>query len=269
MRPGSFVGRDAERATIERLAGEAANGLPQIVVVQGHAGAGKTALLAACLPSLERFAQLRADAVDGADAEPMWMLGQLVESPTADPFGAGLQLVAHLADAQPIAVVIEDLHWADASSREALAVAFARLQPGDRVLAVVTSRPTAADDEWSRFATSNASVTRLELGPLSTSEVGELAAGRGVPLSARAADALRRHTGGQPLYVRTLLAELTAEQLHVDGPLPAPRSLAAATVARVAALGAPATDLLSALAVVGFRHGDAARRPRRRRRHVA
>ncbi|MBV9207447.1 MAG: helix-turn-helix transcriptional regulator, partial [Actinobacteria bacterium] len=85
-------------------------------------------------------------------------------------------------------------------------------------------------------------------------EVAELAAALGVALSGRARDRLHRHTAGHPLYVRMLLSEVAPEELRApEGELPVPRSLAAATVGRLADLSSAARDLAAALAVMNQR----------------
>jgi hypothetical protein len=68
------------------------------------------------------------------------------------------------------------------------------------------------------------------------------------------AERLYRHTGGHPLHTRTLLSEFTPAQLaSSEGNLPVPRSLASATVARLAELPDGARSLAAALAVLN--HG--------------
>ncbi len=153
-----------------------------------------------------------------------------------------------------MAVVIEDLHWADVASRQALLTAARRLE-NDRVVMLLTSRPdTGAADGWDRFCLDPDRCARVVLGALSPAEVLELALGMGVALTAKDAARLHRHTSGHPLYARTLLSELTPEQLMVDdGELPAPRSLASTTLARLAGLPSDARALSSALAVVNQR----------------
>jgi DNA-binding CsgD family transcriptional regulator len=92
------------------------------------------------------------------------------------------------------------------------------------------------------------------LGSLSAADVAELARGAGKALTRGHAERLHQHTQGHALYAWTLLTELTREQLAVpDGQLPAPRSLASATVARLAALPADARVLAAALSVVNQR----------------
>ena len=89
------------------------------------------------------------------------------------------------------------------------------------------------------------------MGAFSPSEVGRLAELAGIDLGARDAERLQVHTAGLPLYVRTLLRELTAERLAAGGgELPAPRSLASATLARLAEVPPSSRELASALAVL-------------------
>ena len=153
-----------------------------------------------------------------------------------------------------MAVAVEDLHWADSGSRLALLAAVRRLGH-DRVVVLVTSRPApGVADGWERFCFDPDRCLRVALGPLSAPEVAEMAQRKGVRLSLAAAERLCRHTGGHPLYVRTLLSELAPEQLTAaDGELPAPRSLALTTVTRLTELRSDARALAAALAVVNQR----------------
>ena len=76
----------------------------------------------------------------------------------------------------------------------------------------------------------------------------------GLSLSTAAAARLFEHTSGHPLYTRTLLTELSPEQItRPEGTLPAPRSLASPTVARHVELPESARDLAGALAVLNQR----------------
>ena len=172
-------------------------------------------------------------------------------------FPAGLELLEYLGRLQsagPVVVAVEDLHWADPESRAALLVAARRLSQ-DRVLMVVTSRPKPApDDGWERFRFDPSRCLVVPMTRLSLAEVSEMAHASGVSLSPAAAERLYRHTGGHPLYARTLLSEFSPAQLaSSDGNLPVPRSLASATVARLAELPQSARNLAAALAVLN--HG--------------
>jgi DNA-binding CsgD family transcriptional regulator/tetratricopeptide (TPR) repeat protein len=149
--------------------------------------------------------------------------------------------------------VVDDLHWADAASRLALLTVARRLEE-DRVVLIVTSRPdSATSDGWDRFRLDDRCCV-VSLGALTPQDVADMAECNGVALTPEGALRLHRHTGGHPLYVRTLLNEMTPEQLATTGAeLPAPRSLAFATVGRLAELPAASRHLAAAMAVVNSR----------------
>jgi DNA-binding CsgD family transcriptional regulator/tetratricopeptide (TPR) repeat protein len=253
-----FVGRGEELAAIRSVVEAASGGRARVVWVEGDAGSGKTALVRRVLEELPAdFTMLRAEADELAVNASMAVAGQLGPTSSDGPFGAGvelLELLGTLQDSGPVAVIVEDLHWADAASRQALLTTARRLGD-DRVVMLVTSRPGAADDDgWGRLIADPDRCQRVTLGVLSTDEVAELAGRSGVPMTRRAAERLHRHTGGHPLYVQTLLRELTPDQLTMpEGELPAPRSLASATLARLADLPPEALALVCALAVVNRR----------------
>ena len=119
----------------------------------------------------------------------------------------------------------------------------------------ITTRLGAADDDgWHRFSLDTERCRRITLQPLTVAEVAEIARRSHVALAHRDAQRLHRHTGGHPLYVRTLIDELTAEQLtNPDGDLPAPRSLASAAIARLASVSAESRDLAYGLSVANQR----------------
>jgi tetratricopeptide (TPR) repeat protein len=73
-------------------------------------------------------------------------------------------------------------------------------------------------------------------------------------LTLAAAERLRQHTRGHPLYVRALLAELPPDALAFEqGPLPAPHSFAATVLARLTSVATDTQDLVAAASVVGAR----------------
>ena len=103
-----------------------------------------------------------------------------------------------------VAVVVEDLHWADRESRQAL-LAVVRRVGEERVLLLVTSRPGAAPDGWERLFSDPSGRLRVVLGSLGRDDVsrdGSRFAGLALP--ARAVERLHEHSGGLALYVRDL-----------------------------------------------------------------
>lgn len=253
-----FVGRQRELAAISAAADAALESRPSVVWVEGDSGSGKTYLLRKALQGLPGgFSVLRAEADELASDVPFRVVEQLGVRGAAAAFPAGLELLERWGRSQaggPVAVAVEDLHWADPESRSALLVAARRLGQ-DKVLVLVTSRPQpTVGDGWERLRLDQGRCLMLPMAPLSPAEVSEMARQSGVILSAATAERLFRHTGGHPLYARTLLSELSPEQLaSPEGALPAPRSLASTTVARLLELPQGARALAAALAVLNQR----------------
>jgi DNA-binding CsgD family transcriptional regulator len=152
----------------------------------------------------------------------------------------GLLTALQQADVE-IVVLLDDLHWADEATLDALRFVGRRIE-STRALVVGTFR----DDEVGRqhplrvvvgdLATSPA-VRRIPLGPLSPASVEELARGT-------AFDAVELHhlTGGNPFFVTEVIA---------GAPTRIPATVRDAVLARAARLSPPARRTLEAAAVVG------------------
>jgi ATP/maltotriose-dependent transcriptional regulator MalT len=256
-RESVFVGRLDEIAALSSCAGLTQAGKAQVVWVEGEAGCGKTGLVNSWLRHIpDDFHVLRAEADELAKDVSLELAGQLGDFAAADGFGVGMEildLIDRLQGEGPVAVVVEDLHWADLASRQGLLTAARRLR-NDRSMIVLTSRPMSRDDGWDRFTSDPERCARINLGALSIEEVGELARQCGRPLDRSSVERLHHHTLGHVIYVRTLLSELSSDQLtSSNGELPAPRSLASTTVARMADTTTSAQMLGSALAVLNRR----------------
>ena len=257
-----FVGRQAELDALAVAATEVAAGDARIVFVEGAAGSGKTELVRhATATLLGEFRVLRAEADElGPDAE-MHVAAQLGVDTSATPFAGGLALLEHIGELQadgPVAVILEDLHWVDTASQHTILAALRRLDQ-DHVLVLVTSRPPGSDGHvedpgWERLRADPHRSRRIAVGALSVQDVAALAAAVGRPLTTGAAERLHRHTAGHALHTATLLAELSDEQLRgAEDELPAPRSLAALTLARLAGGSGDALAMVSLLAVLNRR----------------
>jgi DNA-binding CsgD family transcriptional regulator/tetratricopeptide (TPR) repeat protein len=182
-----------------------------------------------------------------------------------------LTVLERLAAARPVLLVVEDLHWADGSSRDLLSFLI-RNQPSlDGLSMVVTYRSEELDRthplrpllaELSR----NGWVTGMNLGRLTRQQTGELMAsiaGRtpGDDLLA----AVYRRTEGNPLFVQALLGEPelgdglpeTLRDLLVGGVrrLPEPTQ----EVIRVASAGGPRTGHRLLATVTGLDDAGLAR----------
>jgi DNA-binding CsgD family transcriptional regulator len=258
VRDQVFVGRLEELALVSAAATAVRQGTARLVWVEGEPGSGKTAFARRSVGDLpQAFSVLRADADEFSCDEPLGVVAQLGVTARRGAFAAGIELLGILNDHQragPVAVVVEDLHWADVASRQALLTAARRVRQ-DRVLLVVTSRPeTAAADGWERYVSDGDRCQRVMLGGLTSADAAELARQTGMPLAASVTERLQQHTNGHPLHMRTLLRELTPDQLAAaDLGLPAPRSLASATIARLSQLPAEVRALAAALAVLNGR----------------
>jgi DNA-binding CsgD family transcriptional regulator len=268
---GSFVGRRVELDRFARALDAVRGGRPRILVVEGEPGIGKTAFLRRCVAQAEDFVVLEAA---GDEAETMLDLGVIVElvarAPAGAPatggdagappssFSAGADVLAVLGAAQdtgPVLVAIDDAQWIDAASAGALTFAVRRLH-ADRVCVLVATRPEEdTGTSWSRLLHAGDRVERIRLGGLDGREVGRLAGSLGhAGVTGAAAERLRAHTGGHPLYVRALLAELQPDALTTGhGTLPAPRSFSATVLARLAGVGPATEELIAAAAVAGPR----------------
>jgi DNA-binding CsgD family transcriptional regulator/tetratricopeptide (TPR) repeat protein len=164
-----------------------------------------------------------------------------------------LDLLGRLAGEQaPLLVVLEDLHWADRSSRDFVAFLAHSLRK-ERIAFALTYRTgeLPRDHPLRRLLTELARrpvVVRVELAPLDRDDVArQLEAIAGGPVPARVADAMHTRSGGNPFFVEELFAA------HRDAAKRAPDSLGEAVLGRVARLPAPARALLPVLAAAGGR----------------
>jgi DNA-binding CsgD family transcriptional regulator len=163
-------------------------------------------------------------------------------------FEAVLALLARLAGDEPVLVVLEDMHWADRSTRDLLAF-LARNLRDERVMVVASYRsdalhrrhplrPLLADLDRLPNA------ERVELERLSRAEVQEQLAG----ILERAPDPdlvtrVHERSEGNPFFAEELVAA------GADGPLP--DSLRDALLLRTDALSEQAQEILRILAAAG------------------
>lgn len=249
-----LVGRDEQLATIAEALTAILDGRSRVVAVQGDAGAGKTALIRTAVAAATDLTAVVLHADELLSDVPFAALQPFVHVPIdAGTFEGARAVLSRLAELAPVVLVVEDLHWADVPSRQALAIAAGRLD-NEAVALVVSSRPehAGADDGWARLRGDPSRCTRIVVGALDDDAVIALAATRGIELDRAAARRLVEHTGGNALYTTTLLDDVPADVLVRPGRvLPVPAELSAVVGARLDVLSPDTVRLFDALAVLG------------------
>jgi DNA-binding CsgD family transcriptional regulator len=238
-RPATITGRDHERQALARAL-DTLSSAATSVVVTGEAGQGKSALLRWLARSARNrgFTVLRAtgveferglafsgltavlrplqDRIDALDEGPRLALRAALglapgEAPVLTTYAATLSLLSLAAEAAPVVVVVDDAHWLDRASLEALVFA-AHRAGADRlgfVFAQRTGRLCLIDQT---------AFERVDLHGLSPAEATELLAGE--HLVPAVAERCWELTGGNPLALTEAARALSPAQRAGDAPLP-------------------------------------------------
>ena len=251
----AFVGRQGEFDALEGIWADAESGTRQVVFVGGEPGAGKSRLVGEAASALDRagvavlvghclsdspvaYQPFRdpvrslipaVDRVIGAEsqAEVRARLTSLVglerhehgsverAGQARDLYDAVVETLRGVAAVQPVALVLEDLHWATQSTLQMLSYLVKHLIDA-RLLIVATHRPTPPDRSEAVVATitdlyRNPGVHRLDLEGLNTADVTEflrleahLTSDRAKPLASQ----LRDETGGNPFLLQEICRDL-------------------------------------------------------------
>ncbi len=267
-----FVGRASALGLLARTARDAAAGLPGVVLVEGEPGVGRTALVRRAAGALTDFTVVHIVCDPMERDAPLQVVARLLGR-----FDAVVDRGAGVADAgevlwqvlvreqarSPLAVVVDDLHWADSISVDVLGYALRRLFR-ERVLVVLTMLDPAADVTWSgRFPPDGAALTRrrrvvtahntsheLTLTGLDPAEFAALARAHGRDVHPADIAALHRYTAGHPGQASMLLAD-RGLTLRAAEPFPVPRTFLALLRDGVAELPDESRQLAMGLAVLG------------------
>jgi hypothetical protein len=268
-----MVGRDRELARVTGLLDDALAGRGRLVLCTGEAGIGKTRLaeeLAAAAGArgvpvawaraadpdssppygLWRLV-LDEAAVRTGDASPLWVFGDAglgADSSVAQRFALFAEVrrrLAQAAERSGLALVLDDLQWADEASA-VLLVEVVRQLRGTRILAFATYRDSPGGILPRLSAEAN--TERVDLHGLPAEAVGDLLLAAGLEASPEQARRVHGETGGNPFLVRELAQTLTEPAL--TGPS-VPGRVVEATAHRLTQLSDEARAVLQAAAVAG------------------
>ncbi|MDB4878753.1 MAG: diguanylate cyclase [Gemmatimonadetes bacterium] len=259
-----FVGRATEMRSLVTALDESVHGVPQARLVIGEAGVGKSTLLRQLLPEARlrgavivtgRSLEAESRPPYGVWAEALAGVHELGIAPTrawpllsriipalrdaAGAAGAATpldavqghrlveEIVAYLrgaSEARPLTVVLEDMHWADTASWDALEYVMAQLTT-ERVCIAITIRAEEAAygpvRERRQRLSRDERVRELRVERLTVTEVREWLQGalHRTDLGDDLLDFVLRHTEGNCFLVMQLLRTMNEEGVftHVGG----------------------------------------------------
>ena len=262
-----FVGRDAELCVLRDAFGDASAGQPQVVVVEGEAGIGKTTLVERFVSDLPTSRLLKASGDESESHVPFAMADQLLraQGSASDALDSGrhvaiglelLELISSDPEDGPCVVFGDDAHLIDPESLRALLFAARRLV-ASRAVVVLVVRGTAEEalpQGWRKLASGSTGGV-LSVGPLAPAHISALGTALGVDMTPEAAGRLCEHTRGNPLHARAVLRELPEDAgwQHEHRTLPVPKSYAQLVRERLDRCPAHVVSLIEAAAVLGVR----------------
>ena len=208
--------------------------------------------LAAAVPqaepeSLDRWAAVLADIAGDADEAQRTVLADITPDARQRLLVQALTAVVRArAATQPQLIVLDDLHWADASSLSVL----------DELLAVV---PEAAilvlalhRSGWANRWASRSYYQQVNLDRLRDDEARQLvtALAPGDDIEAERAEALLHRSGGNPFFLEELM------RARDSGGTTLPETIHEVLLARIDGLPPDARNLLGVAAVIGMEFGE-------------
>ena len=239
--PGrQLLGRERERAALDRLLEAATSGHGGVLVVRGEPGVGKTALLEYAIDAGREFRLARTLGVESEMELPYAAAQQLCiplldhsehlpepqrdalgvafglrAGPTPNPFLVGLAilgLLSETAEERPLLCVVDDAQWLDRASAQVLAFVARRLLAEKIALVFATREP----------GETLAGLTELRVEPLGYRDARALLESV-LPsrLDERVLDRIVAETRGNPLALLELPRGLTPAQLAGGFGLPA------------------------------------------------
>jgi DNA-binding CsgD family transcriptional regulator/type II secretory pathway predicted ATPase ExeA len=285
-----LIGRERELEALAAACAEVGDGRGRCVLVTGEAGIGKSRLVAHALAQ-EGLGAL-AGAARSSVTEPYGPLTEVLRQhlrrtpDLADAWGALapylapllpeigvaaedageatlieaiLRALSDVASRGPVAVVLDDLHWADEATLLSLPRLAAGLREVPLLLVAVARDEVPADTHRLRRLRAElrrvAEPLELPLPPFEQADTARLAAAvAGIELEDHVVAALQERAHGIPFYVEQLAATLALQGRCVDaGALPLPESVLDAVLLRTEALSLAARNDLEIAAVLGQR----------------
>jgi DNA-binding CsgD family transcriptional regulator len=286
--------RERELAELDKVLSEVERGRGQVVVVEASSGLGKTSLLrAACATAEEAgFICLRARATELERDFAYGCVRQLLEPVVASSAGndglfegaaalakplftpAGMELptlaadrsfsMLHglywllniVSDSNPVALVVDDVHWSDEESLRFLNYLTPRLD-GLRVAVLASTRGAEKPTGLARL-TASPETRVLRPAPLSREATLTLCEQRlGAMVASDFAAACWETTGGNPFFLESLLREIADKGLTTSldeaarVPRLAPAAVTDAVLLRLTGAAPAASALVRAVAVLG------------------
>lgn len=201
-----LLDRGADLASFAVWVADACVGKSSVVLVEGEAGSGKTSVVRSGTRAVESWWGWCDPLATPRPLGPLLDLAPVAGLTVGkDPFEAYDALLGALRDrATPVAVVLEDLHWADDATLTMLQFLGRRLE-GCRALVVATYRGDEVGPALQRvlgdLARLGERVHRVGVGPLSPAAVAVLTEGSGLdPVE------VMEVTKGNPFFVTEVMA---------------------------------------------------------------
>jgi len=239
-----LLGREAEQRVLDDLLHSARGGRSAVLVLRGEPGIGKTALLGYAEGSAGGMTVLRCAGVEAEHEFPFAGLHQLLRpclgwldrlpepqaaalrgafgltfDPVRSRFLVSLGLLSLLAEAgeqAPVLCLIDDAHWLDQPSQEALVFAARRLEAEPVALLMASRR--REDIRFEAAGLPGLELRGLDEGPAQAL----LESGMKRPAAAEIMTMLVRSAGGNPLALLELPTSLTHRQLQGTEPIAGP-----------------------------------------------
>jgi DNA-binding NarL/FixJ family response regulator len=237
-----LIGRDPECRRLERLLADARRGRSGTLVVGGEAGVGKTALVDFAIQAATGFDVLHVVGLEreaelgyaGLHALLRPLVARIEELPKvqadalrvalglaagdADPFLAAagtLTLLAQAAETRPLLLAVDDAHWLDRASADAIMFVGRRLE-AEALAIILVTRPGSSTLERIGFE-------ELRVQPLPEDRAVELLQERwGSALDEKVARRLAGATAGNPLALIEVSHQLSEDERLARAPLAEP-----------------------------------------------